>query len=594
MSERIVSGIGNAETTSVSAVLRRGIATSPVLVRGLPVTILLALIASGGQIVVPIVIQRALDTALTAPGGLSLGAVAGMVGLAMLVVLTTGTASWLMTSRLFSNAEHGLAELRLAGFRRVHALPLLVQRTEAHGSLVSRLTGDVDQISRFLVYGGVQGAMSVAQLAVASIVMLTYSPELTLVVWVCFLPLFAALPAIQRRLARVYADSRRHIGEMMSAVAESVVAVGTVRSYGAESRVAGRIRDAVRRFRRATIHSQSISASASAIGGVASGFALAGVMSVGAWLAAQQRVTPGEVVAFAFLAQLFIEPVQSGSRILTDMQGALAGWRRVIGILDTPTDAAGVPERPRELRPGAPVIEADAVGLDYPGRPGALQDVTATFPAGSRIAVVGETGSGKSTFALLLAGLLTPSRGAVRLDGVDLREAGSAQVRGRVTFVPQEGFLFHGTLRENLRYGRLDADDDELRRAISDLALEDWLSSLPAGLNTDVGYHGSSLSAGERQLVALVRARLRDPDLLILDEATSSIDPALTLRIATALERLMAGRTSVTITHRLSLAESADEVVVFDRGRIVQRGGHTRLHAQRGVYARLHGAWSRG
>ncbi|MFT4295593.1 MAG: ABC transporter ATP-binding protein [Micropruina sp.] len=594
MSGRTAEGIGSAEDASVAEVLRRGIATSPVLVQGLPLTILLALIASGGQIIVPIVVQRALDTALSAPGGLSLSAIAGMVGLALLVVLATGTASWLMTSRLFGRAEHGLAELRLAGFRRVHALPLLVQRTEAHGSLVSRLTGDVDQISRFLVYGGVQGAMSVAQLAVATIVMLSYSPELTGVVWLCFVPLFAALPAIQRRLARVYADSRRHIGEMMSAVAESVVAVGTVRSYGAESRVVRRIRDAVGDFRRATIHSQSISASASAIGGVASGFALAGVMSVGAWLVAQQRVTPGEVVAFAFLAQLFIEPVQSGSRILTDMQGALAGWRRVIGILDTPADHPAVPERRRELPPGPPTIETVGVGLDYPGRPGALTDVTATFLAGSRIAVVGETGSGKSTFALLLAGLLTPSRGTVRLDGVDLREIDAAQLRARVTFVPQEGFLFHGTLRENLRYGRLDADDDELRRGFADLALEDWLESLPAGLDTDVGYRGSALSAGERQLVALLRARLRDPDLLILDEATSSIDPALTRRVATALERLMAGRTSVTITHRLSLAESADEVIVFDGGRIVQRGPHAQLRAQHGVYARLHGAWSRG
>jgi putative ABC transport system ATP-binding protein len=205
--------------------------------------------------------------------------------------------------------------------------------------------------------------------------------------------------------------------------------------------------------------------------------------------------------------------------------------------------------------------------------------------------VVGETGSGKTTFAKLLTRLTDPSSGAVLLDGTDLRTIGFASLRQRVVLVPQEGFLFDSTLLANARYGDLAATRAEVEESIRELGLADWLATLPAGQDTPVGQRGESLSAGERQLVALVRAHLADPDLLVLDEATSAVDPALEMRIGRALETLMAGRTSVTIAHRLSTAENADEVIVFDRGRVVQRGPHAALVAEGGVYGRLHASW---
>ena len=211
--------------------------------------------------------------------------------------------------------------------------------------------------------------------------------------------------------------------------------------------------------------------------------------------------------------------------------------------------------------------------------------------------MVGETGSGKTTFAKLLTRLMDPTSGAVLLDGVDVRAVEFASLRRRVVLVPQEGFLFDSTLLDNVRYGDLDATRDGVVAAAAELGLGDWLEGLPDGLDTRVGQRGESLSAGERQLVALLRAHLADPDLLVLDEATSAVDPALEMRIGRALERLMSGRTSVTIAHRLSTAESADEVIVFDRGRVVQRGAHAELVGQRtaegepGVYARLHASW---
>ena len=212
-----------------------------------------------------------------------------------------------------------------------------------------------------------------------------------------------------------------------------------------------------------------------------------------------------------------------------------------------------------------------------------LRDVDLDIDAGRRVAVVGETGSGKSTVAKLLTRLMDPLEGAVLLDGVDVRRIRQESLRRSVVLVPQEGFLFDDTITANVRYGRLDATEDDIRASADELGLGDWLAGLPRGLDTQVGQRGESLSAGERQLVALLRAHLADPDLLVLDEATSAVDPALEMRIGRALERLMSGRTSVTIAHRMSTAESADEVVVVDRGRIVQRGPHAELVAPGGL-----------
>src|SRR5699024_1569781 len=220
-----------------------------------------------------------------------------------------------------------------------------------------------------------------------------------------------------------------------------------------------------------------------------------------------------------------------------------------------------------------------------------LQDVNLTIPAGASVAVVGETGSGKTTIAKLLTRTMDPTRGTVRLSGVDLRTMPLAELRRRVVIVPQEGFLFDGTIAGNVVYGPDRRDPHEARRALEDLGLLDWVADLPAGIETDVGQRGGALSAGERQLIAIARAYLADSDVLILDEATSAVDPATERRIATALHHLTAGRTSVTIAHRLSTAEAADLVVVVDAGEIVQVGTHTELVAQPGRYARMHASW---
>ncbi|WP_257423406.1 ABC transporter ATP-binding protein [Nocardioides carbamazepini] len=576
--------------------IRRGIRHSPELVEGMGWTLVLAVLASVGQVVVPIAVQQTVDKGLRGPDGPDPTFTTWLALAAAVAIVVTSWASYAMTARLFSSAERGLATLRVKAFRHVHDLPLLTQSTERRGALVSRVTSDVDQVSQFLVFGGLIFVVSIGQMLIATVVMVFYSWQLALVVWICFAPLFLSLRYFQRKLSAAYGTVRRQVGVLLSAVSEPVVGAAVVKSYAIEARTQERIDTAIDIHKTASTRAQGFTAFSFSLGGISAGFANAGVLIVGIWLgqgfAWGEGITAGEVLAFAFLVTLFVGPVQMGTQILTDAQNAIAGWRRVIGILDTPADLVDPGPDGHSLPKGAIDVRFDGVSFAYPGGPEVLSEIDLEVPAGQRVAVVGETGSGKSTIAKLLTRLMDPDRGRVLLDGIDLREIAEGALRRSVVLVPQEGFLFDDTLAANVRYGRLGATEAEIREAAETIGLGDWLAALPDGVETRVGQRGEALSAGERQLVALLRAQLADPDLLVLDEATSAVDPELETRIARALERLMSGRTSVTIAHRLSTAEAADVVVVVDRGRIVQRGPHAVLVRQEDTpYARLHASW---
>ncbi|BCJ61204.1 ABC transporter ATP-binding protein [Micromonospora endophytica] len=570
--------------------LRRGLALSPELRTGLAGTLGLALVYMIGRVAVPVAVQQGIDRGIA--GGLNFEALFIVVAITAGVLVVTTACGYLMMRRLFTVSETALAGVRIRAFRHVHDLSMLHQQSERRGSLVSRVTSDVDQITQFLQWGGVILLVNLGQLAVTTAVMLAYSWQLTLVVYAAFVPAVFVIRLLQRRLAAAYGVVRQRTGALLGAVGESVVGAPVIRAYGVAGRTARRLDEAIHSQQRAQQKAIRISILGSSVGELAAGAALAGVVVLGVFLGADRTLSIGEITAFLFLVTLFIQPVQIATEVLNEAQNAIAGWRRVLDVLDVSPDVADPGPQGRELPAGPLDIRFAHVDYAYPGGSTVLHEVNLEIPAKSRVAVVGETGSGKTTFAKLLTRLMDPTAGAVLLSGVPLTEVRFDSLRSRVVMVPQDGFLFDATVADNVRFARPELTDEQLTAAFTELGLADWLAGLPAGLATGVGERGEALSVGERQLVALARAYVADPDLLVLDEATSAVDPATEVRLQRTLDAVTRGRTTLAIAHRLSTAQSADEVIVVDRGRIVQRGPHEELIREPdSVYALLYASW---
>ncbi|GGJ80207.1 multidrug ABC transporter ATP-binding protein [Pilimelia anulata] len=575
------------------ATLRRGLALSPELRTGLAGTLALALVALAGRAAAPVAVQRAIDDGISAPGGPDVAVVAGIVAATAAVLAVTGLASYLMVRRLFTVSETALANLRARAFRHVHDLSMLHQQGERRGTLVARVTTDVDQITQFLQWGGVILLVSAGQVVVTTVVMLAYSWQLTLLLYLVFVPALLVIRRQQAKLGGAYAEVRRRVGAMLAAVSESVVGAAVIRAYGVAGRTAGRLDTAIDAHRRAQYRALRTSANGTAIGEFAAGVGLAAVVVGGTAMGAAGSLSVGTITAFLFLVTLFVQPVQIATEVLNEAQNAIAGWRRVIDVLDTDPDVAD-PGADGVRLPAGPIdIRFADVRFRYRADgPLVLDDIDLEIGAKSRVAVVGETGSGKTTFAKLLTRLMDPSGGEVRLAGVPLPRVRFDSLRARVVMVPQDGFLFDTTVAGNIRFAAPALSDAALVAVFAELGLADWLDGLPAGAQTPVGERGEALSVGERQLVALVRAYVADPDLLVLDEATSAVDPATEVRLQRALDAVTRGRTTVLIAHRLSTARAADEVLVFDAGRVVQRGPHDALVADpESTYGRLYASW---
>jgi ATP-binding cassette, subfamily B, bacterial len=580
----------------------RGISLSPELRVGLPLTLLLALLATAGRAIVPIAVQRTIDDGL-GQGGVDLGAVTVAVVGAGVAVLITALASAWMNARLARVVETALSNLRVRAFRHIHDLSMLHQASEQRGSLVSRVTSDVDEISRFMQWGGLNLITASGQLTVSLLVMAFYSWQLTLVVLVVSVPFVFTARWFQVRLTDAYVIVRARVAALLGRLAETVVGAPVVRAYGIEERTRDQLDTVIEDHRRAAVRAGKYSAVFSGSGEVFVALATGGAVVAGVLLGVGGDITAGTVVAFLFLINLFIEPVLIATEVINEGQTAVAGWRRVLDVLDVAPDVAD-PEDGVTLPPGPIGLRFDHVSFRYPAPgqlareatgPVVLDDIDLEVVPRTQLAVVGETGSGKTTFAKLLTRLMDPTEGHVLIDGVPIDTVAFSSLRSRVVMVPQDGALFDGTVADNVRHGRPGATDADLDLAFLELGLADWVEELPRGLDTVVGERGAGLSAGERQLVALARAYVANPDLLVLDEATSAVDPATEVRLQRALAGLTSGRTTVTIAHRLSTAEQADEVLVFDRGQVVQRGPHDDLVRDAdGIYAGLHRSWVAG
>ena len=580
------------ETPSIGAlaVMRRGIKVSPELRAGLAITVVMALTAAVGRLIVPILVQLVLDNGVLSDDGYD-GAYVWTVSLAALaVVLLVAAASRVALIRLVDMAETVLMNLRVRVFEHIHHLSLADHTESRRGVLVARVTSDVETLARFTQWGLISWIIDTAIIVGTIAVMLWYSWLLTLLVLVIHLPLVPFLRWVQRSQFVSYGKVRSRVAETLGHVSEAVTGAQVIRAYGYGEPVRERLDDAIERQFAQQQRSQVWFACMLPIVDVVSSISLAVAVGIGVWYRDDLGLEVGELVAFLFLVNLLLQPIAQLGEVLDQTQTALAGWWKVLRVLDVPVEVA---EPSEGVAPAAgPLeVELDGIGFSYRTGPPVLRDVSFTIPAESVVAVVGETGSGKTTCARLLTRLEDPTEGVVRIGGVDLREVDPDARRAAIRMVPQDGFLFDVSIRDNIAYGREGTTASEVEQAIDVLGLRGWIETLPDGLDTVVGERGGRLSVGERQLVALARAQVADPGLLVLDEATSAVDPETEEALAAALDRLAGGRTMISIAHRLSTAERADLVIVFDKGRVAQMGPHEDLVAVPGIYQTLYESW---
>jgi ATP-binding cassette subfamily B protein len=537
----------------------------------------------------PYLVRFGIDQGITRSDAGMLNLAIGAYVVVAVLAYVTNRLQILLISRV---GENFLRRLRERVFDHLQKLSMPFYDRSQSGVLVSRMTSDVDSLSE-LMQMGLSMFVSNALLLVVSLVVLTaVSWQLMLVCAIALPPVIVASIKFQRDSNVAYLEVRDRIGSTLSHLQEGIAGVRVVQAFAREDVEVGRFAEGNRELYDSHMRSVRISAWYLPVIELAGWGTTAVALGLGGWWVHEDVLTIGTVAFFVLTLSNLFEPVQQLSQMFNMVQSAGAGLHKLYELLDTEVD---VPERPGAIDlPAAGDVEVRDVSFSYAGGPRVLRDVTLSIPAGSRLALVGPTGAGKSTLAKLIASLYDPTEGRVTFGGVDLRDATLASLRGRIVVIPQEGFLFNGTIRDNVRLARGGATTAEVDDALRAVGAFDRFAALPDGLDTEVRERGSRLSAGEKQLVSLARAALADPALLVLDEATSSLDPGTEALVEGAVDRLLDGRTVVVIAHRLSTSERADMVGVVDGGELVELGSHADLVARGGAYARLYATWVAG
>jgi ATP-binding cassette, subfamily B, bacterial len=513
----------------------------------------------------------------------------------VIAFLLAGLANWAMsyvqTYLTGWVGERILADLRMKLFRHLQRLSLGFFERNRAGVIISRLTNDVEALDQLVTDG-------VTTLVQSSLTLLGTAILLVVLDWRIALATLAVIPimsvgTVLFRIysARAYAAVRERLGLVTATLAEDIAGMRIVQAFTREDRNVANFRQVAEHYREANMRTVVLNARYFPFVDLVSSIALAVVLGYGGYLYFGGAVTLGTLFAFMLYVQNFFDPVQQLSQLYSTFLSATAALDKIMDVLDEEPQVLDKPGA-RELPPVEGHVRFEHVRFGYGDGPDVLPDLDLDVPPGTTAALVGHTGAGKSTIAKLLARFYDPREGRITIDGIDLRDVTQASLRRQLGIVPQEGFLFAGTVAENIAFGRPDAAGEDIVSAAQAVGAHDFILRLENGYETDVQERGSRLSLGQRQLVALARALLADPRILILDEATSSVDIGTERKIEQALRLLLSGRTAFIIAHRLSTIRDADLIVVLEHGRVIEQGSHNELMEKRGLYTSLYGDWA--